>query len=717
MKKIVFNKGRLAAFVATVLMFGLPCVITSCKEDVSDEAFKVKTQPTLIDQITSIDSLSLIKQVFDRAKLGRSANASVLTSVLSARGNYTVFAPSDRALQFYIDSVTSKTGATVEDLDSAQLARIALNCVIDNGTDDAYETPDFPTDNSTFATSNLNDRRLSSRLVNGSDYYINNNAKVELSYAEDISNGALHIVSAVIAPSELNLYTLVELNPEMKIMAHLLSATGWDTELALHQEEEEEYETANLSYAGTTHIYQTDGNISAPYQEKRYINYTAFIETDDVFKNDWGIDIADTTEIGWVGVVAKINQKCAEIMGETATDDYTSAESPLNKFVAYHLVDGGMDSKEFVQHFNEWGYKYGSDVKNPQPDNYTVNVWDYYTTMGKGDFRGLLKITQLPNGEHDFYLNRISTYDDEISSTTYAETGYTENTPENGLNIKINISDVGSDNNALNGFYFPIEHVLVYGPETRTALASERIRMDMTTMLPELRANDLRGRHTRYFPREYFTNILNESQNTYVHYLMMGQDNNGYNWKDFQGDEFLVTGRYDFILKLPPVPKDGTYELRMGTSNNSLRSMVQVYLGNSPTNTTPVSLPIDQRESVDLILPGIDNVNEWWECEDVDDATIRERDRILRNQGYMKAAKYFTLCDGTAATNCRDMSGNSSYGPAVRRILTTAYFEANKTYYLRFKSVLENDNAQLMLDYFEFVPQSIANGAKAEDVW
>ena len=58
----------------------------------------------------------------------------------------------------------------------------------------------------------------------------------------------------------------------------------------------------------------------------------------------------------------------------------------------------------------------------------------------------------------------------------------------------------------------------------------------------------------------------------------------------------MVLGLYDFVLKLPPVPAAGTYEIRMGLSNNSLRGMCQVYFGNSPNDLRPAGLPVDMRQ-------------------------------------------------------------------------------------------------------------------------
>ncbi len=165
-------------------------------------------------------------------------------------------------------------------------------------------------------------------------------------------------------------------------------------------------------------------------------------------------------------------------------------------------------------------------------------------------------------------------------------------------------------------------------------------------------------------------------------------------------------------IKLPRVPKDGMYELRLASSNNNLRGMVQIYLGESPNSMNPVGLPIDQRETVSMI-PG----NPWVDDKesDYDEQTCRENDRNLRNQGYMKAPQYFHAGGKSKATPARNIGGSSC---ALRRILTADYFRANQTYYLRFKSAIPDySKSQLFLDYIEFVPSSVYNGSEPEDVW
>lgn len=717
MKNYKNNLSRWAGLLGAGMLLAAPFSFTSCKEDISEDAYAIKSMQTMMDCINATDTLTEIKALFDEVRLGRSSNASVLSSVLSARGNYTVFAPSNAAVKLHLQKLTGKEDATLADLTQEQKELIALNCIIDNGSNNAYEIADFPNDGGTFSISNLKDRRLACEQNEQNDYVINGNAVVTQSNVE-VSNGMLHVVDHVIAPSTNSVAELVQRADNMRILGHLLKITGWADALAVNTESEEEYELANMSYAGSTRRFV---GFNFPYMEKRVVGYTVFAETDDVYKNQWGLpdpvyDEVNEELTNWDAMKDAFKTQLAaalDVDASTISDDYTSPTNPINQFVAYHILDGGMATDEFVHHHNEYGYDYGTDLKNPLKSGYTVNVWDYYTT--KGEPRGLLKITQLPDepplegqdGARAFYLNRISSYDNGFDGD-YHELSCIANTATNGMNIKVEALNGDNDNNALNGFYFPINAVLVNSKEVCDQLGRERLRIDISTMLPEIASNDLRGRSARYFPQGYFSNITNESQGTQLYYLQDGYVSSNGAWKDYQGDEILASGRFDFVLKLPPVPKDGYYELRMGASLNNQRCMVQVYIGEDPLSTTPIGLPIDERESVSMI-PG-----QPWVADTGDEVTDRENDRNLRNQGYMKAPNYFCTDGSKGKTTCRN---DSPASPALRRILETRYFERNKTYYLRFKSAIESDVTQLMLDYFEFVPKNIYNGELPEDIW
>ena len=716
MKNTIIMSTRFVTMLGLACCLAFSTLLTSCKEEIDESNFAIKTDQTILDYITAAPELSSIKAIFDRVRMGKTENASSISSVLSARGNYTVFAPNNDAVSRYVFAMTQSYDVNALSYEQAEL--VAKSCIIDNGDNEAYETADFPMTGESFPLSNLNDRRLTSQSVDN-NFVINGNAWVTQGNI-DVSNGVLHVVSEVIAPSNDFLPDLIAQAPNLSIMSRLINETGWADKMKEYIDNV--YETNNLLYAGTTKRF---ADFNFPYMTKRAIGYTAFVETNTAFQNDWGVPAPQFDGAGnitnWSAIFSVINAKCVEHFGNSSVADLKNEDNPVNQFVAYHLLRGNMAPDEFVHHYNEWSYSYGADKLRPQTTKLPTDVWDYYTTMGK--HRGLLKITQLSDtpceGEaQGYYLNRISEYANGIPHTSvestdsynYQELSTKPNAPgQNGINIKVNVQNGSYDNNSLNGFYYPIDHILLYNQETRDLLASQRIRVDLVTMLPELFDNDVRGQKVYYFPNGYFENITNESSVTQIYYLQEGRVAHNGSWKDYQGDEFLFSGKYDFVLKLPPVPKTGSYELRMGFSMNSLRGMVQVYLVTSPDQTTPVSLPIDLRESVSQIpgQPWVDDA----ECVSV--ADIIENDRNLRNQNYMKAPQY--MCVSGEQNSCRNASPAT---PALRRILCTETLSKDKTYYLRFKSVMESSETQFMMDYFEFVPTEIVNNpTNPEDIW
>lgn len=725
-----FTPGLFAtALVCGAAMF-TTLGLTSCKENVDDSAFYISDKKQVMELLEAdTTQYSGIIKIFSEVKLGLSENASPLSSVLASRGNYTLFVPTNEALNTFIHDQLEVN--SIDELTDEQKKIIAYNCIIDNGDQSAYELSDFPANGTTFNTSTLDDRRLSSTQKSDGDYYINGESKVITSNIE-ASNGMLHVVDHVIYPTTESVAEIIDAAPNMRIMAQLLKATGWADKLKARTDLEDDYIRNNANRIGTKELFEGVGSIN--YMEKRRIRYTAFVEPDEVLSQEWGVPTPDydehTGELkNWDEILNVIKERCAKALpaeeGESQSDDITNDDNAVNKFVAYHLLNGGMPLNGMVMHYNEYGYNHGSDTRNPQTNNLSVNVWDYYTTMGK--HRALLKVTQLAEGDHDFYLNRISQYDNGFEGN-YKELSHTENQivdgVPNGLNLRISErNDVTNadgtttnyTNNALNGYYYPINHILINTEATGQALGSERMRMDVTTMLPEILSNDLRiNGNYAYFPQGYFDNITNEGASTRIFYLNTKSKGEA-RWRDFQGDELLITGAYQFVLKLPPVPKSGYYELRLGCSNNMLRSMVQCYVGAEEFPSTPTGLPIDQRESASthwpsgLWVPDEDNEN--------DEIACREADQNLRNQGYLKGPQYICVDGSQGKTTVRNYTEGSAYGPNLRYILKRDYFDKNKTYYIRFKNALNELNTQFFLDYLEFCPSDIYASPEGEDIW
>ena len=699
--------------------------ISSCEEEIDSSNFAIKKEQTIADLLDSDKNLSLARDLFKSVPLGNEGGSSVY-SVLSARGNYTAFIPDNVAIENYLRN------HELEDIYAMSLEQkqlIAYSCVIDNGDQEAYESTEFPT-NAAFNLSNLFDRLLTCEEVDDTVKRVKYDELTELPVIEDgdtvytyypvyhkidkascvmvsdreASNGMLHIVSEVIAPTSDRVAEVIQNAANMKIMGRLLQETGIESLLteerdAVYEETTRE-EKINIPGVG-------DANIPL----KRYIAFTGFVETDSIFHSK-GVPALNLDEDGnitnWDEVLAAVKQ-IPEIVTAygAAGDDLTNPNNAIYKFVQYHFIHGKLAPGKFVMHCNEFRYDYGADAKNPQMSSMPIDVWDYYTTIGAT--RHLLKVLQKgdagePGLEHPVYINRFCTYQNGFKDNYDVEAVLDE-----GIEVYENLALSPS-----NGYVYPISDILVFGDKQRADMGKERLRIDFTTVLHELTANNFRGGDYMNFPRvneqrTYFDNLVRATTDTKVSYLHVAYSKVGGAWKDFQGDEFMVTGLYDFTIKLPPVPVANEYEVRIYASHNTLRGMAQMYFGTDPDRLQPAGLPYDMRQSCQN-NPAIP----WVKDIDDDVQTNIENDKNLRNQGYMKAPNMITT---TGSKGLEPVRNTSPSTPGLRRIVTRQRMDPETTYYLRYKSALKKLDAQLYVDFIEIVPKEVYNGAEVEDIW
>lgn len=696
------NKSLLKETRSKVLSLGIMAVFilmafVSCKEEFDGSNFAIKSEQTIADFIDADEQYSMARDLFHKVKMGAVEGASPIYSLLTARGNYTVFLPTNSAIEkFMAEEGFATFDALLNNDEAATL--VAKSCIIDNGDDNAYETADFPT-TSSFDKPNLNDRLLTCSMDDNSNFVINGSSHV-ISENNEVSNGFVHVVDVVVAPSSMTLDKLIGEADNMKVFSYLLSQTTWADSL---------HENLDLSYEDPDRPLKYELNNVAPftYAQHRYIGYTALVEPDSVYENKLGVQVK-LNEKGELEngneFLEKLSVLLSNVYGTQAADNFAHPDNAVNRFVAYHLIYGKLAYNKLNFHYNEYNYQFGQ-WNNPQRTNMPTNVWDYYSTMGK--YRGLLKITQVGDAgferdiEHTVYANRISVY------ANGPEDDYREMGVVSGFSgIRIAASNGENDNNGLNGYYYPIDDLLLYTDAFRNELSKERIRMDLSTILPELASNNVKGTIYTRFENGYFDNISRESADTKLLYLM---PQGAWSWNNYQGDEFMVAGLYDFTLKIPRVPKDGTYEIRMGVAQNSLRGMCQIYFGDDPDRLMPAGLPYDMRQ---LATP--DNPSIPW-IDDGEDWTVNfENDKNLRNQGYLKGPQYYTVTNGKADTPVR-RRGNE--WACLRRIITVVDMKSDKDYYLRFKTALKKTDSQFYCDYIEYASTSVFNGPVSEDIW
>ena len=676
----------LSVFTFPLLIGSVLLGFSSCKDEIDASNLVTKTEATIGDYLDSVAAYSDYMEILSVVRTGEGSNTSSLASMLSAYGNYTCFAPNNEAIRKYVlqvtDSVTDDW-RVLYDTDSVAIIDLAKNSIIDNGDARAYSIADFPTDGGAFGLPNLNDRMLTCLLDSTGSYVINGMASVDRLDVQ-LGNGYVQGVNTVITLSKSSVFDLIAAAPNMKVMTELLRQTGWGDSL-LRFRNDENYSTDGYP---ESQRYQSDREDALPIAQHRYYGFTAFVETDDVYERQY--------------------------YGSEDAEDLTSPDNAINRFVAYHLLDGAITYDGLVHHCNEFGYEPGTDVVNPQLTNLSVDVWDFYTTMGK--YRRLVKVLQdAEETEHPIYLNRCREYNNGRSGNyrhatpepevrgvmVYAQNVYTD---ETGVQQTL-------ENNAENGYYYPIDDLLIYDSEVSTNVLNDRLRFDITTILPELWSANIRGAAGSFFTRDYFKNIVNVSDESNIFYLMSVVSGGGGGiWSDYQGDELIINGVYDFTIKLPPVPREDSYELRFGLNMNPRRGMAQIYFGEDPYEMQPTGLPLDLRimSTDNMDPPSLDIFAIYpWENDVEDEQTNLTTERNLRNQGYMKAPNYF-------------WSGNNQIVRGIpgagRRIITTQRMEPDKNYYIRFKSALEDPMGQFVVDYIEITPTWMVN-QNEEDIW
>lgn len=251
-------------------------------------------------------------------------------------------------------------------------------------------------------------------------------------------------------------------------------------------------------------------------------------------------------------------------------------------------------------------------------------------------------------------------------------------------------------------------------------MMNQRIRIDVATMFPEMLSNDLHGikeyytegaSNCRGIPSNYpYLSGLEVKENTMFYYLP------GLNrgWCNMECDEFNVIGRYEFTMKLPPVPKAGHYELRFGVATgSSVRSMAQVYWGPDKSYMPAYGIPMDLRQSgLYRHLPsGNQESSIGWEEDTKDEEYNDEVTKKMRNNGFMKGPESWTAVLGSSTTV-------RSYEYITRRIMVSADMVPNQNYYIRFKSVLDAENKEFFMDYIEYVAKEVYdNPEESEDIW
>lgn len=253
-----------------------------------------------------------------------------------------------------------------------------------------------------------------------------------------------------------------------------------------------------------------------------------------------------------------------------------------------------------------------------------------------------------------------------------------------------------------NGSYYLTDGLPLYSEECKSAFASERMRMDFYTLIPELENVRMRFTNSFVIPYDYLQSIA-VSENTYLVYEDSRETSPFY-----EGDCLWLCGRYEATIKLPTVPKSGTYEVRLGYTAMPNNGICQIYFGSNPQALAPVGIPMDFRQNAET-LP-------WLPQEDASytDEQKSESRKNMRNYGFMNGPDgivYISNPDTRQGTNFCDNPNT------LRRIILRQELDEHTQYYLRFKSVIDGDSP-ICLDYIEFVHKDVYDNSEIpEDIY
>ena len=604
-------------------------------------------------------------------------------NLMRAYGTYTCFAPTNEAIDRFLveqDSIyreslkpgskrvvwTGVTSPRLDDLSDSMCVVIAQTHIVPK----TYLTTEMEGD--VVPTMNLNDRYLTMTFDNDSAtgysrLYINGARVIDAD--EEVENGVVHAIAAVMNPSSNTVPAQIDDMKFLSLFSEALTRTGLDEKL--HPYKDFSYTGGNKT---TITIY---GKSGCPYPANRYYGFTAFCEPDEVYHaaGIWNLDDLYT--------------RCREWYPAATDPDFRSPDNALNKFISYHLLDRKLLYTRLVCYKITCGDYFNSESNLQRSDRY-----DYFETL-----QGTIMKVTLPFNNANYANTILINYARNIDSLN--STDVTASTQEGRANVRIlEPTAVAADKEhypgfsqeALNGSIHLIDKILVYDEDLMVGhVLNETIRIDFSSLVPEYTNNNIRwcdGQGVNfvsedyefYIPDGYSDRLKMNTVETRLYYLSPHNI-----WANYQGDECMCLGAFDFAYRLPHVPA-GTYELRMGYGSTTKRGVIQFYVDDEVTG-----IPIDLRKKLSVPEVG-------WVADDQTDDNGVANDKQMKNRGWLKGpTTFYPGGDSNRPSRKVDAVG--------RRVIITKYL-AEGDHWLRFKNVNDQDNGldQFMHDYVELVP-------------
>jgi uncharacterized surface protein with fasciclin (FAS1) repeats len=642
----MYNKISSLSFITIFLSVFM---MTSCYDSDKVDVISTFTERTMGQYLRDSSAIySEFNKLLDTTKV---------MGLLDATGDYTCFAPTNKAMKAFYQKMGKKT---LNDFAMDSLKIMAYDHLI-NGQQLLF---------SNFVNGRLPYLSMSDRYFlitfdtsHGGFAMINKSSNI---LAKDIlvHNGVIFKIDEVLNPTREGIVEVISKQPKFSLFYSALVATGMaDSLLKIKDDSYIASKWADL-ITNPKSLQKWDYQV---LPTARKYGYTVLMETDSTFKTKGILDFESLKKYA-----ATIYDKMYP--EDASVTDITNRRNSLNRFISYHLINKQLGYSKFIDDY----VMYNNSFENSHMINSPgLNMYEYIETMCPNT---LMEITRKGATKETNLINRDPDTD-----------------------ISIHIVKKNSDNGSINGVYHEIDGILAYTKEFEGIVSSKRLRFDAASFFPELSNNNIRGMgltspaQKYIFPKGYLDRLTCSDQ------TVVGYNTPYSQYLNYEGDEIFLSSsgnnNYDFTIVTPPVPV-GTYEVRCGYLSNGRRGVAQLYFDNVPTgvplnlNTvaTDASIGYETPHTVTADYEGYEN------------------DKMMRNRGYMKGpACYRVPVTGWStpigANNARNANN------ALRKILGTYTFRTAGTHLLRVQGL---SGGEFMMDYLEFVPTSVL---ETEDIY
>lgn len=275
MKSYTYMKHRI------LYLFVAAAMLAACQDDLDNETFTISDEVPAATWLSSNDSTTMWTELLRYTDLYNTINLD---------GTYTLFVPTDSAMQNYL----KKDGyASVRDIDSLYAVTLVKYATIAKRS---YTSLNF--NNNVLPDTTATGDRLTVTFDDSGNYWVNDEARIDRLDIE-VTNGVIFLLDAVLEPITETLHDYIASNPgEYSIFEELLDVTGV--------------------------AYDKSVGRSA---------YTLFLVPNDKFEQ---------------AGIHNMNELAAHLGASADPSKWKNSEDPMYRFAAYHFLSTIRSTKDLA---------------------------------------------------------------------------------------------------------------------------------------------------------------------------------------------------------------------------------------------------------------------------------------------------------------------------------------------------------------------------------